>query len=223
MSDVANRILITVGMVALLGGAILMQHVGFHNAIPGLCIIIGIGMILEFLICMWRAPRDIMFDTKNLALFLGFFALLGIDFMAILELGRQINILLMILLIVSFADIFAWFFGRQIGGDKMWERISANKTWAGQIFGIIGGAIGSIIYAWVIMPKIDPRIVLAGISVALLSQYGDLTASFVKRKLQIKDFGHILGKHGGIIDRFDGWIYVLPMLWTMLWIMTMNK
>ena len=216
MSEATNRILIAIGMIAVLGGAILLQHMGFHHAIYYLAIIIGIGMILEFLACLWRAPRDVMFNTKNLALFLGFLAFLGLDFMAILELGNRLNVLLMVLLIVACADVFAWFFGHQIGGDKMWEKVSANKTWAGQVFGIIGGVVGSIIYAWIVMPKIDSRIVLAGIAIALLSQYGDLTASFVKRKLQIKDFGHILGKHGGIIVRFDGWIYVLPVLWAIL-------
>lgn len=216
MSDTANRILISIGMFAILGAAIVMQRLGFNHAIAGLGIIICIAMIVEFLICLWRAPRDIMFDTKNIAIFLGFFAILGVDFMAILELGNRLHVLLMVLLIVSFADVFAWFFGKQIGGDKMWEKISANKTWAGQVFGIIGGVVGSIIYGWIVMPRIDPRVALAGIAIALLSQYGDLTASFVKRRLQIKDFGRILGKHGGIIDRFDGWIYVLPVLWIML-------
>ena len=55
-----------------------------------------------------------------------------------------------------------------------------------------------------------------GISIALLSQYGDLTSSWVKRKLGIKDFGTILPGHGGLIDRFDGWIYVLPLVWLIL-------
>lgn len=216
MSDTTNRILIAIGMIAVLAGAILLQRMGFNHAVYYLTIVIGIAMIVEFLICLWRAPREVMFNTKNIALFLGFFALLGIDFMAILELGKQLNVLLMVLLIVCCADVFAWFFGRQIGGDKMWERISANKTWAGQVCGIIGGALGSLMYGWIAMPRTEPRIVLAGIAIALLSQYGDLTASFIKRKLQIKDFGRILGKHGGIIDRFDGWIYVLPVLWVIL-------
>ncbi|MFQ6704066.1 MAG: phosphatidate cytidylyltransferase, partial [Alphaproteobacteria bacterium] len=51
------------------------------------------------------------------------------------------------------------------------------------------------------------------ISVALMSQYGDLTASYIKRTLGIKDFGTIIPGHGGILDRFDGWIYVLPFVW----------
>ena len=55
-----------------------------------------------------------------------------------------------------------------------------------------------------------------GISVALLSQYGDLTASWVKRRLGIKDFGRILPGHGGMLDRFDGWIYALVLVWLVM-------
>ena len=55
-----------------------------------------------------------------------------------------------------------------------------------------------------------------GISVALMSQYGDLTASFIKRKMGIKDFGAILPGQGGILDRFDGRMYALPIVWLVM-------
>ena len=61
-----------------------------------------------------------------------------------------------------------------------------------------------------------PQLLWIGISISLLSQYGDFTASFVKRKLQIKDFSNVLGDHGGVMDRFDGWIYALPLIWLIL-------
>jgi phosphatidate cytidylyltransferase len=58
-----------------------------------------------------------------------------------------------------------------------------------------------------------PSLMWIGIGVALLSQYGDLAASGIKRKLGVKDFGNILPGHGGLTDRFDGWIFVLPIIW----------
>ena len=58
-----------------------------------------------------------------------------------------------------------------------------------------------------------PQLMWIGISVALLSQYGDLTASWIKRKFGVKDFSNTLPGHGGLLDRFDGWIYVLPITW----------
>lgn len=215
MSETMNRILIACGMLAVVGTAVLLERGG----VPGvywLCVGVAFAMMLEFVVCLWRAPRDVMFNTKNIALFLGFLALLGLDFYAILTLGHRPMMILMILVIVCASDICAWFFGRQIGGDKMWERISEHKTWAGQISGIIGGTIAAIAYGHWAMGTFVSQMVWIGIGIALLSQYGDLTASFVKRRLKIKDFSHVLGGHGGIIDRFDGWIYVLPIILAML-------
>ena len=215
MSETTNRVLVAVGMLAVAFAAVLLDRFG----IPGvywLCMCVAFAMILEFLACMWRAPRDVMFSEKNIALFLFFLCLLGIDFISTMKLGHRPMLILMILVIICSADVCAWFFGRQIGGDKMWERISEHKTWAGQIAGIIGGTFAAIAYGHWVMGTFVSQLVWIGISVALLSQYGDLTASFVKRKLKIKDFSHILGGHGGILDRFDGWIYVLPLIWAIL-------
>lgn len=215
MSETMNRILVTVGMVAIAGIAIWLQKIG----IPGiywLCLLIGAAMTVEFLGCLWRAPREVMFNIKNLVIFFVFLALLITDFVALTNIANRPMTLLMLLVIICAADIGAWFFGHQIGGDKMWERISEHKTWAGQIAGIICGTVAAILYGYVVTGAFIPKLVWIGISVALLSQYGDLSASFIKRKMNIKDFGKILGAHGGILDRFDGWIYVLPIIWMIL-------
>ncbi len=215
MSETMNRVLVAFGLIVIAVVAWLMERIG----VPGiyyLCMVVGAGMILEFLSCLWHATRDVMFSGKNLAIFLGFLLLLGLDFISLMKIGHRPMMILMILVIVCAADICAWGFGRMISGDKMWEKISEHKTWAGQIFGIIGGTIAAIAYGHITMGHFVPQLLWIGISIALLSQYGDLTASFVKRKLKIKDFSNILGKHGGIIDRFDGWIYVLPIVWMVL-------
>ena len=53
---------------------------------------------------------------------------------------------MLLLAIICAADVGAWFFGKMFGGDKMWERISANKTWVGQIAGIVSGAIVALAF-----------------------------------------------------------------------------
>lgn len=215
MSDTANRILVALAMLGIAFFAIFLERFG----IPGiywLCVLVSLAMILEFMVCLWRAPRNVMFNGKNVALFLGFLVLLGLDFVSTLTLGHRPMMILMILVIICTTDICAWFFGHLIGGDKMWERISEHKTWAGQIFGIIGGTAAAIAYGHLVLGMFVSQLFWVGIGIALLSQYGDLTASFVKRRLKIKDFSHVLGGHGGIIDRFDGWIYVLPIILAML-------
>lgn len=215
MSETTNRILVACGIFVVIVVAALLERVG----IPGvywLCLAVSLAMIVEFLGCMWRAPRNVMFSGKNIAIFLLFLGLLGLNFVSLLTLARRPMLILMVLVIICAADICAWFFGRQIGGDKMWERISEHKTWAGQIFGVIGGTVAAIAYGHWVLGTFVSQLVWIGIGISLLSQYGDLTASFVKRKMKIKDFSRVLGGHGGIIDRFDGWIYVLPIIWAVL-------
>jgi phosphatidate cytidylyltransferase len=130
--------------------------------------------------------------------------------------GGRPWIILLMLLIISFSDMGAWRFGKLFGGDKMWEHLSPNKTWAGQIAGIICGTFAGVLYGLLGADIFMPQLMWIGISVALLSQYGDLTASWIKRKLDIKDFGNIIPGHGGSLDRFDGWIYVLPIVWRVM-------
>jgi len=215
MSGTMNRILVAGGIFAVIIATALLERAGIP-AVYWLCLAVSLAMIVEFLGCLWRAPRDVMFSGKNIAVFLLFLGLLGFDFISLLTLARRPMLILMILVIVCAADICAWFFGGQIGGDKMWERISEHKTWAGQICGIIGGTAAAIAYGHWVLGTFVSQLVWIGIGISLLSQYGDLTASFVKRKLGIKDYSHILGGHGGILDRFDGWIYVLPVIWAVL-------
>lgn len=205
------RILAGAIMALVAGVAAVLEYFGFP-AVRVLGIIIVLMMIVEMILCMKNTKQSSLANW----LFLGWlFVMLG----AINAVGTRPQIVLQLLLIICAADIGAWLFGRLIGGDKMWERISANKTWAGQIAGIICGTAIYVAYGLVCGVPFGSAIgmIWTGISVALLSQYGDLTASWIKRKMSIKDFGNILPGHGGMLDRFDGWIYALPLVWlTML-------
>lgn len=205
------RILAGAIMALIAGGAAVMEFFGFP-AVRVLGIIIVLMMIVEMILCMNKTKQSGLVNW----VFLGWlFVMLG----AINAVGARPQIVLQLLLIICAADIGAWLFGRMLGGDKMWERISANKTWAGQIAGIICGTLVYVAYGLLLGVPFTSAVgmIWTGISVALLSQYGDLTASWIKRRMDIKDFGNILPGHGGMLDRFDGWIYALPLVWlTML-------
>ena len=132
------------------------------------------------------------------------------------KLGTRPWVILLMFLIIAAADTGAWFFGKKFGGDKMWEKLSAGKTWTGQIMGIICGTLMAVMYGLLGTDTFMPQLLWIGMGVALLSQYGDLTASMIKRKLGLKDFSNILPGHGGLIDRFDGWVYVLQIIWLVM-------
>ncbi|MFQ6703094.1 MAG: phosphatidate cytidylyltransferase [Alphaproteobacteria bacterium] len=213
MSNTIQRIIVGAVMALVAGAAALCEYFGLP-AVRILGLIVVLAMIAEFILCLRRAPRDIVRANK-LSLG-GFLVWLFVMLAAINVVGSRPWIVLLLLMIICAADIGAWLFGRLIGGDKMWERLSANKTWSGQIAGIVCGTFAGVMYGLLGADTFMPQLMWIGISVSLLSQYGDLTASWIKRKLGIKDFGTILPGHGGVLDRFDGWIYALPLVWLVM-------
>ncbi|MEZ5799890.1 MAG: phosphatidate cytidylyltransferase [Nitratireductor sp.] len=105
------------------------------------------------------------------------------------------------------ADTFAYFSGRLIGGPKLAPNISPNKTWSG----FCGGLAGSVLLAALVVLLAGytpgPWLVPAAIVLSLTSQFGDLFESWIKRRFKVKDSGHIIPGHGGILDRIDGLIF----------------
>ena len=213
MSNTKQRIIASAIMALIACGVAALQYFGIP-AVKYLGIIIVLAMIVEYVICIRKTETKTL--RENLIVFLAFLALLCVMLPAINAVGGRPWIVLLLLMIICSADIGAWFFGRLIGGDKMWERLSAKRTWAGQIAGILCGTFAGILYGLLGTDTFMPQLMWIGISVALMSQYGDLTASYIKRKMGIKDFGTILPGHGGILDRFDGWIYALPIVWLVM-------
>ncbi len=204
---------------AVIGGILVLAAVAEYFGFPAvryLGILIVLAMICEAIFAIHRAPREALKNRSNLFAFGYFFGLLFLMLAAVNTVGVRPWVMLLLVLIIVGADIGAWLFGRLIGGDKMWERLSSGKTWSGQIAGIICGTSMAVLYGLLGTDVFMPQLMWIGISVSLLSQYGDLTASWIKRKIGIKDFGNILPGHGGILDRFDGWIYVLPVIWLVM-------
>lgn len=129
--------------------------------------------------------------------------------------------LLMVFAITPCADTFAYFVGSIVKGKKLCPNISPNKTVSGFIGGLIGGMIASLLVYFIFTEKgaifnsVFLEVLLfagAGIACALLTAYGDLVESVIKRKLGIKDMGKILPGHGGMSDRIDGLTFAAPVI-----------
>jgi phosphatidate cytidylyltransferase len=100
-------------------------------------------------------------------------------------------------------DIFAFFVGRRIGGRKLAPAISPGKTWSGLGGGVLAAMLASSAFAaW---SSADGLTLAAwGALIALVAQAGDLAESAMKRRFGLKDSGHLIPGHGGILDRVDG-------------------
>ena len=122
---------------------------------------------------------------------------------------------LFLLFATSICDVAAFTFGKLLNGPKLCSRISPNKTWGGSV----GAFAVGMILPWVLgfsFPHFSPLAkVLTGIIIGIGGQLGDLTISFIKRDLGVKDMGSLIPGHGGILDRVDSVMYAAPLFFHM--------
>ena len=115
--------------------------------------------------------------------------------------------------IIAACDSAAFFVGRCVGGPKLWPRVSPNKTISGSIGGLVAAmAVTSMVASIFGFDDLVDALIV-GLFIGGLSQAGDLMESAVKRQLGVKDSGSILPGHGGMLDRFDGYIFVVPAVY----------
>ncbi len=123
------------------------------------------------------------------------------------------GVLLAIFILIWLNDTGAFCVGSMLGKHRLFERISPKKSWegfwggmafciiAGVVFYFCGGTFGNLkLVEWIML----------GICVSAFSTWGDLAESLLKRTLKVKDSGHLIPGHGGILDRIDSLLLVSP-------------
>lgn len=138
-----------------------------------------------------------------------------------LEYGPQWTLLF--LLIVWAGDTGAYFTGKAWGRHRLYEMISPKKSWEGAIGGVVFG------YLVVLLIRVSwldwlswPFIAVAPLFVGAVAQVGDLWESFLKRVYGKKDSGTILPGHGGFLDRFDGVLFGVPVMYGLVRVLGQN-
>jgi phosphatidate cytidylyltransferase len=128
-----------------------------------------------------------------------------------MNMQNSIGHIIFILFLISANDAFALLFGKLFGRHKLTPKISPGKT----IEGSLGALIVTSIFAYLLRFAIPEfswwQILVIGPVISISGMFGDLTISFIKRDLNIKDMGEILPGHGGILDRFDSLIFATPI------------
>ncbi len=206
-------------LVAMIAGGSLYDQPHFEIYLAVLIIIILIGVVLSY-------PNYMIIDASVTVfgvLYLGFlfpFASL------VREMDMGAFWVWLIFISAWGTDTFAYFTGYFLGKNKLAPVLSPKKTIEGAVGGIAGAALLGFVYAWVYGTYyngdvlsylyIVPLITALG---SVVAQFGDLSASTIKRTLDVKDFGYILPGHGGILDRFDSVLFTAPFIYIALQIL----
>ncbi|MBE2191719.1 MAG: phosphatidate cytidylyltransferase [Alphaproteobacteria bacterium] len=126
--------------------------------------------------------------------------------------------ILFLFLTIWSSDTLAFIMGKNIGGRKMTPTISPNKTWSGYVGALLGPAFTLSICIHILTPtsliENTPSLIstiIAGALMGMVGQSGDLLISLMKRKAGVKDTGHLIPGHGGILDRIDALLLVIPV------------
>ncbi len=176
-------------------------------------------------VCFWCAIRaygedgvPIGFFHVLTAMFAGIIIPLGLS--ALVELRRMDHgkyLVLLAVLLTFVTDAGAYFAGVFLGKHRGITKVSPNKSVEGYIGGFATGVVFAILYG-LVASKIAAASVnllslaLCGLFGALATEVGDLAFSFIKRQYGVKDYGHLLPGHGGMLDRFDSMIFCGPVV-----------
>jgi len=122
-----------------------------------------------------------------------------------------------LLAVILSGDTGAFYCGKYLGRHKLREAVSPNKTWEGAFGGLLFSILGALwfLHLWPIHP-LDWRVLLLVVLMSLAGQAGDLAESVLKRNHGAKDSSGLLPGHGGILDRIDGILFSIPVLYVYL-------
>lgn len=121
------------------------------------------------------------------------------------------GILVVIMVGCGLADIGAYVVGKQIGRRKIAPRISPNKAWEGILGDLIGASIAVVLFGFGLPEMPTWTIIGLVVVIGVGSVWGDLISSMAKRNLDIKDWGNLIPGHGGLLDRLNSLIVVMPV------------
>ena len=126
----------------------------------------------------------------------------------------QYSTLIWLVFLTAFGtDIMAYFVGVALGKHKLCPKLSPKKSIEGAIGGVLGSVLFCGIFAYFVEPNLIGECMIIAVFGSIVAQFGDLSASALKRQMGIKDYGHLIPGHGGIMDRFDSVMFTAPLVY----------
>ena len=195
MFDLSGRRLFFICSIAVLGWLPLIVQ---SKILPSSVFLVTIGGTLPIII-----GATLIKKMRSIYLIYGAIMTLGlVSFWYIaLNFGTFGIIVLAVLVVLS--DVGGYIIGRAVGGRKFWPAISPKKTWSG----IIAGWILAALFGYILMQSLGTILLIPIFIVVVIgAQLGDIAESWVKRRTSVKDSSNLIPGHGGVLDRFDGFI-----------------
>ncbi len=176
---------------------------------------IYLWLALTLLYFVWGYPRFTPLDLAGSLLGSAYIGFLLSYAIRIADLPQPFLIILLAFLLTWASDIGGYLFGSIWGKNRMAPLLSPGKTWEGAVGALLMSVLVSLIY-FGIFDRGQMGIswaVLLGITAGILAQGGDLFISAVKRYAEVKDTGKVIPGHGGVLDRFDAFLLVVPAVY----------
>ena len=218
ITNIDDKIDVQYGPAIIANGILLLAgfSANFVHIVPfSLLPIYGLFFILVLVSEMFRGSKRPLY---NWAYFVLGQALISVPFSLLSQIlyfhdTWHPYLLLSIFLIIWINDSFAYLVGSVFGKHRLCERISPKKTWEG--FG--GGAVAALAAGYG-FSLLESQLgwwqwLLFALFVVVFGTLGDLMESFIKRNVGVKDSGHIIPGHGGILDRFDSMLLAVPVIY----------
>ena len=171
--------------------------------------------LISALFLIYLIPTVLYHDKKKYSVVDAFYFIGGIFFIAIAFFllmyirNQSLELIIYLFSISIFTDTFAYITGLLIGRHKL-TTVSPKKTIEGTIGGsVMGTILSTIFYVSVINTNNIGLIIIVTLFLSVLSQFGDLAFSAIKRYYNKKDFSNIMPGHGGVLDRLDSIIFIL--------------
>jgi phosphatidate cytidylyltransferase len=186
---------------------------------------VGACTFVVMAVSFWCAIRaydeqetPIGFYHVMLTLFAGVLIPTGLSSLVMLKCMERGQYLVLLAVMLAFiTDGGAYFAGVFLGKHRGITRVSPNKSLEGYIGGFLTGVVAALVYGAIIQaitgqPVSFLSLALCGLFGALATELGDLAFSLIKRQYNVKDYGHLLPGHGGMLDRFDSMIFCAPVV-----------
>ncbi len=161
--------------------------------------------------------EDVMFTVTGVSLFS--VSLSALNALVWSDVAHTAFWIVFVLAVPWLADSAAYFAGSKFGKRKLCPEISPHKTVEGAVAGVIGGTLTALLIGLLFKLIYGQVTVYYGVLLmvgfinSIVSIFGDLTFSVIKRNCKIKDYGSLMPGHGGMLDRFDSVVFCIPVVY----------